>query len=134
MSFLDGEMTEEEKKQYQAHVAECEVCRRELKEFGRVVVLTDELRFRPPDDEFWEGYWESIYRRSERNTGFLLLMIGIIGILIYGIFKAVTSPRFLTYEGVSIAVILLGLVVIFISVVRERFHESKSDPYKGVKR
>ena len=55
-------------------------------------------------------------------------------VLFYGIFKALTSPRLLTYEGISITVILVGLVVIFVSVARERFHESRNDPYKGVQR
>ena len=134
MRLLDGEMNEEEKNQYEEHVKTCEDCRKQLKELGRIVELTDELRFKPPDDEFWEGYWESIYRRVERSTGFFLVIIGILGVLLYGIYEAVTSPRFLTYEGVSITVILVGLVVIFASVARERYHESKNDPYKGVKR
>jgi hypothetical protein len=134
MRFLDGEMTEAEKQAYQEHVQGCPDCHKELKELGRIVELTDELKFRPPDDEFWEGYWESIYRRAERSSGFFLLVIGLIGVLIYGIIRAVTSPKFLTYEGISLTVILIGLVVIFISVARERYHESKSDLYKGVKR
>jgi hypothetical protein len=134
MRLLDNEMSEEEKTQYEDHVKTCEDCRKELKELGRIVELTDELRFKPPDDEFWDGYWESIYRRVERSTGFFLVIVGVMGALLYGIFKAVTSPGFLTYEGVSITVILVGLVVIFASVARERYHESKSDPYKGVKR
>lgn len=134
MRFLDSEMTEAEKQAYEKHVQTCPDCHKELKELGRIVELTDELRFKPPDDEFWEGYWESIYRRAERGTGFVMLVIGIIGILIYGIVRAVTSPKFFSYEGISVTVILVGLIVIFISVVRERYHESKSDPYKGVKR
>jgi len=134
MRFLDGEMTEAEKQAYEKHVQTCPDCHKELKELGRIVELTEELRFKPPDDEFWEGYWECIYRRAERSAGFFLLVIGVIGILIYGIVRAVMSPKFLTYEGVSVTVILIGLVVIFISVARERYHESKCDPYKGVKR
>jgi len=134
MRLLDGELTEEEKVQYETHVGECEDCRSELKSMGRIVAITDEFRFRTPDDEFWDGYWRSIYRRSERNTGFLLAVIGVIALLIVAVYKAVTSPSFLSYEGISIAAILVGLVVIFVSVARERYHESKNDPYKGVRR
>lgn len=134
MRLLDGEMTVDEKSRYEEHVKTCDDCRSELKQLGRVVELTDEMRFKTPDDEFWDGYWESIYRRVERSTGFFLVIVGALGVLLYGIFRAVTSPGFLTYEGVSITVILVGLVVIFASVARERFHESKNDPYKGVKR
>ena len=134
MRLLDGELAAEEKAEYEAHVRDCKHCSAELRSLGRIVELTNEMRLRTPDDEFWDGYWESIYRRSERGLGFLLVVTGVIGILIYAVFRAVTSPHFLTYEGISITVILLGLVVIFASVVRERFHESKNDPYKGVRR
>jgi hypothetical protein len=134
MRLLDGEMTDLDKERYEEHVRECEDCRRELKDLGRIVGLTNELRLRTPDDEFWDGYWESVYRRSERSTGFFLVVTGIIAVLLWGLYKALTSPQLMSYEGISVAVILLGLVIIFASVARERYHESKNDPYKGVKR
>jgi len=134
MRLLDNELGQEEKAQYEEHVRGCEDCQRELRELGRIVGLTNELRLRTPDDEFWDGYWESVYRRSERGAGFFLVVAGVIAVLLWGLYRALTSPALLTYEGVSIAVILLGLVVIFVSVARERYHESKNDPYKGVRR
>jgi anti-sigma factor RsiW len=134
MRLLDGEMSAEEKAEYESHVGQCQACREELASMGRVVELTNELKLRTPDDEFWDGYWESVYRRSERSAGFFLVITGILAVLLYGIVRAVSSPAFLSYEGISVTVILVGLVVIFISVARERYHESRNDPYKGVKR
>jgi len=134
MRLLDDELGEEEKAQYEEHVRGCDDCQRELRELGRIVGLTNELRLRTPDDEFWDGYWESVYRRSERGTGFFLVVAGVVAVLLWGLYRAITSPTLLTYEGVSVAVILVGLVIIFISVARERYHESKNDPYKGVRR
>ncbi len=134
MRLLDGELGGAEKAEYESHVQTCATCRAELGDLGRVVQLTDELRLRTPDDEFWDGYWDSVYRKSERGLGFLLLMAGLIVLAGLGVFRAVTSPAFFTYEGMSVTAILVGLIVIFISVVRERYHESKNDPYKGVRR
>ena len=134
MRLLDGEMDDAERTEYESHVRDCSSCAGELASMGRIVELTDELKLRTPDDEFWEGYWENVYRRSERSIGFFFVIAGVLMVLFYGIFKALTSPRLLTYEGISITVILVGLVVIFVSVARERFHESRNDPYKGVQR
>jgi hypothetical protein len=134
MRLLDGEMSPEEKAEYEAHVRGCDACRTELRSLGRVVELTNELKLRTPEDEFWDGYWEGVYRRSERSAGFFLVIAGVLAILLYGIVRAVTSPAFLTYEGISITVILVGLLIIFVSVARERYHESRNDPYRGVKR
>jgi predicted anti-sigma-YlaC factor YlaD len=133
MRLLDGEMAQGEKERYEEHVRGCEDCRRELHDMGRIVRFTDELRLRPPDEEFWAQYWSGVARRMERNVGFLLLVIGVVGVLLVAIYKAVTSPDLLTFKGLSVTAALLGLVVLFLSVARERFHESKSDPYKEVK-
>ncbi len=133
MRLLDDELGVEEREQYEEHVKTCAECRRELKEIGRVVELTNDLKLRAPDEEFWARYWDSLFHRLERGAGFVLMIVGILAVLAYAVYEAVTSPEFLTVKGISISVILLGLVVVFLSVVRERYHESKTDPYKGVK-
>ena len=46
MRFLDGELTEAEKSEYESHVRQCDDCGRELASLGRVVDLTNELRLR----------------------------------------------------------------------------------------
>jgi len=133
MRLLDEELSVEERRQYEEHVKGCDDCRRELKEIGRIVELTNDLKLRAPDEEFWGRYWDSLFHRLERGMGFVLVIAGILVVLAYAVYEAVTSPEFLTVKGISVAVILLGLVVVFLSVARERYHESKSDPYKGVK-
>lgn len=134
MRLIDDELSQEERLQYEAHVRECEVCARELDSLGRVVKLTGELKLRVSDDAFWKGYWESVYRRTERRLGFVFLAAGVVMILLYLLYRALRSPDLLTYEGISIALILLGLIVLFISVARERYHEHKHDPYREVER
>lgn len=133
MKLLDGEIGDDERQAYESHVRECEECQRELSDLGRVVTLTNELRLRPPDDAFWNDYWRGVYRRLERGLGFFLLIAGLAVMTIWGVYEAVTSPQFFTWKGITIAVVLLGLVIIFLSVARERYHESKNDPYKEVK-
>ena len=132
MKLLDGEMSGEEKRIYEAHVQSCEECSKELKDMGRIVQFTNELRLRKPDDEFWPNYWRGIYRRLERGAGFLLLIIGMTAVTLIAIHRAVTSPEFFTPTGIGITIALVGLAVVFLSVVRERYHEHKNDPYKGV--
>ena len=134
MRLLDGEMSAAESAAYEEHLRGCDACRREMQSLGRVVRFSEELKLRVPDGEFWKGYWESVYRRSERSLGFVLLIAGLLALTGYGIFRAVTSPAFLTYEGISITIILVGLAIIFVSVVRERYHESRNDPYREVER
>ena len=134
MRLLDDELSIEERLQYQAHVRECDVCRRELDSLGRVVTFTDQLKLRVSDDAFWKDYWKSVSRRTERRLGFVLLIAGIVMFLAYLTYRVLRSPDMWSYEGFSVVAILLGLIVIFISVARERYHEHKHDPYKEVER
>lgn len=134
MRLLDDELSLEERLEYQAHVRDCDVCRGELDALGRVVKLTDQLKLRVSDDAFWKDYWKSVSRRTERQLGFMLLIGGVVAMLLYLLVRAVRSPQLWSYEGISIAVVLLGLIVVFISVARERYHEHKHDPYREVER
>ena len=134
MRLLDDELSSDERLQYEAHVRECDICRRELEALGRVVKLTDQLKLRVSDDAFWKDYWKNVAHRTERRIGFLLLIGGVVALLLYFVYRAVRSPELWSYEGISIVVVLLGLIVVFISVARERYHESKHDPYKEVER
>jgi anti-sigma factor RsiW len=132
MRLLDCELSAEEKAQYETHVRECEDCRRELKELGKIVELSEDLKLRSPDEQFWAHYWDSLFRRMERRTGFFFIIAGILSVSVFALYKAVTSPQFLTVQGIASAAVLLGVIVVFLSVARERYHESKNDPYKGV--
>lgn len=134
MKLLDGEMTGDEKSLYEAHVMDCDVCRRELEDLGMIVEWTNQMKLRQPDDEFWESYWDGLYRKAERGTGFVLLIAGIAGLFVFAIVKAVTSPGFLTFTGITVTISLVGLLIIFLSVARERYHERKYDPYRKVRR
>jgi hypothetical protein len=134
MRLLDDELSADERLHYEAHVRGCDACRRELAALGRVVKLTGELRLRVSDDAFWKDYWKSIARRTERHVGFLFLVAGAVAMLLYLTYRALRSPELWSYEGVSILLVLVGLIVIFVSVARERYHESKQDRYKEIER
>lgn len=132
MKFLDGEMTPEGRVAYEAHVRTCEHCGRELREMGRIVGFTNELRLKSPDREFWASYWKVLHRRLERGTGFLLLTAGTAALAMLAVYKAATSPELFTLKGLALSAVVVGLVVLLASVARERYYESRSDPYKEI--
>jgi hypothetical protein len=134
MKLLDEEMTKEERAAYEAHFQQCEDCKRELKEIGMVVEWTNELKLKKPDDEFWESYWDGIYRKLERGAGFLFVIIGVAALILFGIVRAVLSPHFFTFQGIAVTIVLLGFLILFISVAKERYYERRNDPYRKVQR
>ena len=60
MKLLDGEMKSTEKQAYEEHVKGCADCTNELRDLGRVVGFTNEMRLRAPDEDFWAGYWRKV--------------------------------------------------------------------------
>lgn len=97
------------------------------------------MKHKEPPDEVWENYWSRVYNRLERGLGWILISIGAMILLFYGGFKAVESlvkdPAVAILLKVAILVLLAGLVILFVSVIRERIFTYKKDKYaKEVKR
>ena len=97
------------------------------------------MKYKEPPDEARENYWSRVYNRLERGLSWILISIGAMILLFYGGFKAVESlvkdPTVAILLKVAILLLLAGLIVLFVSVVRERIFTYKKDKYaKEVKR
>lgn len=134
MRYLDGEMTADERIEFSEHLESCGVCRQSMEELGSVERLTGMMKIRDPQDDFWDGYWKSIFRRSERKTGWLLLIAGFALVVLYALWKGVTDFGEITFIKVVMIAAAIGFVILLISVIRERVHQYKSDRYKDIER
>ena len=105
---------------------------------NRVKEVTAEITFREPPEEVWRQYWGSVYNRTERGLGWILVSVGSIVLLGYGVWEFVT--HLLEDSGIpwpiklAILAVALGLVVLSISVAREKFFTWRRDPYKEIER
>ena len=131
MGLLDKELPSKEEKDLRLHVKECKECRGELEEFNEMEGVIEKMKYKE--------YWSKVYNRLERGLSWILISIGAMVLLFYGGFKAVESlvkdPTLAVFLKVAILVLLAGLVILFISVVRERIFTYKKDKYaKEVKR
>ena len=139
MGLLDEELSAKEEKGLCLHEKECKECRRELEEFNVMKGAMTNMKYKGPPDEAWEKYWSKVYNRLERGLSWILISIGAMIVLFYAEFKAVESlvkdPTLAVFLKVAILVLLAGLVILFISVVREKIFAYKKDKYaKEVKR
>ena len=139
MGLIDGELAPGERAELEQHLAGCVECRQELDEFRKLKEVTDGVRFSEPQDEAWERYWQGIYNRMERGIGWILTSVGAILLLAFGAFKMVESllrdPGVALLAKIGVVVLLLGVVVLVVSLVRERVFGLKHDRYsREVKR
>lgn len=139
MALLDNELSEEEKETLDLHLKGCAECRKELKEFNKIKGVMKNMKYKELPDEVWERYWSKIYNRIERGLGWILTSIGTMILLFWGGFKAVENlikdPALAVFLKIAILILLAGVVILFVSVLRERIFTYKKDKYsKEVKR
>ncbi len=135
-SYHDNELSEDQEKMIEEHIQLCEECRRELEEMGRFEEVMQKMGLKQPPKEMWQVYWTSVYNRLERRIGWILLSIGAIIILFFGGYKAIegiiedpTTPLILK---IGILAALGGLVILLVSIGRERIFVRKRERYKEV--
>jgi len=137
-AYLDGELDEQGRREVEKHLAEREDLRRELESMKRVKSLTSRMQLVQPEEEVWNMYWNHVYNRLERGAGWILLSVGAIILLSFGAFHFVRDflldpePRLIIKIGVSAAI--LGVIILLVSVLRERLFIRKSERYKEIVR
>lgn len=136
MAELDDEISTEEQAELERALERDAELRNELETFQRLKEVTDTMSPVKPPGETWDRYWEDVYRRIERGVGWVLVSLGAMVVvtwgtwqLIRGLFEDAAIPGFIRW---SILALLAGVVILFVSVVRERLFMTRSDPYKDV--
>ena len=133
MAYLDGELSSVDRTQFEAHVAECQVCKQELDEFAKLKEELTMMKFKEPSDVELENYWRNVYNRLERGAGWALFSLGSIILLCYGGFKFVEAivkdPNVAVLLKVGVVAAIFGAVILFVSTLRERLTVRKVDKY-----
>jgi predicted anti-sigma-YlaC factor YlaD len=138
MGYLDNELSDEARRRFEEHVAGCPECAREIKEFKRLKAITDEVTLVEPEDRLWQDYWNGIYNRIERSIGWVVFSVAAILLTIYGGFRAIEEvikdPNVEILFKAGLLTLLVGLAILFVSVLRERIYFWRKDRYKDVRR
>ncbi len=138
MGALDGEISDAERKELQRLMEQDPSLQGEWKRLNEVKEVTGTMALRSPPAEVWETYWTSVYHRFERGVGWILLSLGAIVSLSYGLWQVVQEIIGDTAMPVAIKaaifVTMVGGVILFVSVAREKWFIYRSDPYKDVQR
>jgi predicted anti-sigma-YlaC factor YlaD len=136
--YQDGELDPEQIKMVEDHLKTCSACREELARLEKVKEVTGKVKYNDLPLEVWEGYWHGIYRRIERGLGWIFASIGVIIILILGIFHLIRDYFLDSAVGLlpkfGVGALIIGGVFLLVSIVRERIFAYNRDRYKEVQR
>ncbi len=136
--YFDGYLSEEEKKELKKLTMKDNKTKKELKEMDKLKEVIDMLEPVDPEKE-WEDYWNCLYNKLERGIGWIIFSLGaILTITFFGfqfIKELIRDPQIALYAKVGLIALILGLAILFVSVLRERITLSRTDKYsKEVKR
>ena len=96
------------------------------------------MMYNKPPEEVWDRYWTTVYNRVERGIGWILISIGAVVVTTYGAWKWIEAiwgeSELPLFVRLAILTLAAGLLVLAISVVREKLFTYKRDPYKEIER
>ena len=132
-AYVDGELEPLERTRFEQHLETCDACRRELAETKTLKEELDMMTFKEPSDAALQRYWQSVYNRLERGLGWILFSVGAILLLCYGGFKLVEEivrdPTISVVLKAGVVALVFGVVILFVSLLRERLTVCKVDRY-----
>lgn len=137
-AYLDDELEPTERAAFEEQLARDPELRKGLEEVQSMKSLVGSMRLRELPDEAWDDYRDRTYSRMERRVGWILLSIGAMVLVGYGLYALVvflvSGADLAWWLRAAIGAACLGLAILLISVIRERIFVWKRDPYREVKR
>jgi hypothetical protein len=130
--FVDGELGEEERNEFEARLTESTELQREV---AIQLAMKGDLRAMGLDQPTPQGgsVWDSVNRRIARPTGWVFLVVGVLMYAAYAVYTFIESPMNL-FDRLMIGFVVIGFAILLASVAYERIRNYRTDPYRGVER
>jgi anti-sigma factor RsiW len=133
-AYLDGELTQAESQRVRIHIEDCGECARAYAEMTRLRNLTAEVMFPEPPEDQWEEVSAQLSVSAPRQTGWLLIIAGLVFWVGYLAVTAWRNLRWPEPEEAIAGAVIVGFALLAISVVRQRWIEYPRDRYRRVKK
>ena len=130
--YIDGELTQQERQQVEIHCETCEDSRKTLDELRRLRQEVGQSEMNVYGEEKWRETMNENSVTLSRGLGWLLLIGGLLALAAIVLYEFWFNSGGLTAMKLIVAAIYGGLLVLFISVLRQRLIERKTDKYKDV--
>jgi hypothetical protein len=134
MRIVDGVASPEDEQAFAAASSEYPEWETELRAYRSIKEVTDQMQYKEMPDSYWKGYWENLYRKLERGIGWILMSIGAIILIAFvftvGFWEFFTDPQVPIILKGGIFIGGLGVIVMLVSVLRERLFARNHDRYE----
>ena len=131
MRYLDGELSPDERTRVESELATSTELQREVAIYRALKADFQELSFHPAT--YRRSVWDRVNARVTRPIGWLLVVAGVAVWMTYGVYVFATSSVD-PWEKLATGAVAIGILMLFASVIWERYREWDKDPYKDVHR
>jgi hypothetical protein len=130
--YIDGELTQQDRQRVDIHCDSCSACRQERDDLMALRSDVGKLKLSTIGEDHWREDMNDVTVKATRGIGWLLLGGGILAVAGFGLFAFIFSDQISITEKLMAGAIYGGLAILFISVLRQRLVERKTDKYKDV--
>jgi len=132
MKAVDGLLSEDEQRQLDEHLADCESCAAELDDFHDIKQTTDAMTQRILADAEIEPPRLTPPARGVIRLSFALLLAGLVILLGYGGYQMAIDAQVPLLVKVAVALVTAGLLGLLGYVLRVRARAHGRDPYEEI--
>lgn len=130
--YLDGELTQGGRQRVELHLQSCPDCRKTYEDMADLRQAVGRLSFGEMPPQQWRKIMNDVTVRSSRGLGWLLYVAGLVILVGFGVYEFVNDETVDAIVKTGVAGVVVGLVLLFVSVARQRLIARKTDKYKDV--
>jgi len=136
--YIDGELSPKEKSEFEEYLKSDPELQKELDTFRKLKEVTGAMKYADVPEVVWENYWASLYRKLERGLGWVFLSVAVIIFAAFGCYHLVEDfffdPHAPLFLKIALGSGILGVIILLVSIIRERIFASTHDRYDEVQR
>jgi anti-sigma factor RsiW len=132
MAALDGECSDEERRELDADIEQNPELAAEWQRLRRLKEVTTTMAVRQPPEEVWDRFRTTALHRVERRVAWVLLLFGAAVLGGWGLWhwlRGVLAADAPVVIKAAIIALVLGGGLLLASVIRERWVLRRHDPY-----
>lgn len=130
--YLDGELTQGDRQRVDLHLEACSKCRGVYEELADLRESVGKMSFGEISRQEWSEIMNDLPIRASRGAGWLLYVAGFLIVCGFGCYEFVADDTVPALIKTGIGALVIGSLLLFVSVLRERLIVRKTDKYKDV--
>lgn len=130
--YLDGELTQQERQRVDVHLGDCVDCSRQMNELTDLRKRLSGAQLSLVGEDIWREKMDDMTVKVSRSIGWLLFLGGLLLLAGFGIWEFVVDSSMDPAAKLVVSAVYVGLGALFVSVLRQRLIERKTDKYKDV--